>query len=249
MYRPWIKACGESLVQILKNVKGFGGRGKLTDSMIDRLQNCYGIAIQSNQGDLVNMKKSIFAALFHCASSEKNNWHDHCPKGKDSWCKFQQDAVNATNTYIPGAGLPLTVVSHVKPVFLELSDESLLQKCLHGKTQNQNKLFNGVIWQRIPKDVRVNKVTFELGVYDAVSHFNNGYIATLKTYKEIGLNSGYYITLACNAGNKTQIDNSTHKSSNVYQKRRRFLRGKRKSIGDQNKDKEVLCIKLLNFHE
>ena len=49
------------------------------------------------------MKKSIFAALFHVRHQKKNNWHDHCPKGKDSWCKFQQDAVNATNTYIPGA--------------------------------------------------------------------------------------------------------------------------------------------------
>ena len=39
--------------------------------MIDRLQNYYEVAIRSNQGDLVNMKKSIFAALFHCASSEK----------------------------------------------------------------------------------------------------------------------------------------------------------------------------------
>ena len=62
----------------------------------------------NNRGDLVNMKKSIFAALFRCASPEKNNWHDHCPKGKDSWCKFLQDAVNATNKYIPGAGLQLS---------------------------------------------------------------------------------------------------------------------------------------------
>ena len=132
-------------------------------------------------------------------------------------------------------------------IFLELPDDSLLQKCLHGKTQNQNESFNGVIWQRVPKDVRVNKVTFEFGVYDAVSHFNNGYIATLKTNKEIGLYSGYYITLACNAGNKTRIDNSTRKSSNVYQKRRRFLRGKRKSIGDQNKDKEGTLYKAGEF--
>ena len=88
--------------------------------------------------------------------------------------------------------------------------------------QTQNESFNGVSWPRVPKDVRVNKVTFEFGVYDAVSHFNNGYIATLKTYKEIGSNCGYYITLACNAGNKTQINNSTRKSSNVYQKRWRF---------------------------
>ena len=50
--------------------------------MIDRWQNYNGLTIRSNQGNLVNMKKSIFAALFHCASSEKNNWHDRCPKGK-----------------------------------------------------------------------------------------------------------------------------------------------------------------------
>ena len=49
---------------------------------------------------------------------KKNNWHEHCPKGKDSWCKFQQDAVKVTNTYIPGAGLPLSVVTYVKPIFL-----------------------------------------------------------------------------------------------------------------------------------
>ena len=95
-------------------------------SMIDRLQNYYGIAIRSNQGHLVNMKKSIFAVLFHCASSEKSNWHDHCPKSKDSCCKFQQDGVNATNTYIAGVGLPLSVITHVKPICLELSEDSLL---------------------------------------------------------------------------------------------------------------------------
>ena len=89
------------------------------------------------------MKKSIFAALFHCASSEKNNWHDHCLKGKDSWCKYQQDVVNDINTNIAGAGLPLSVITHVKPIFLELSEDSLLLKCLHGKTQNQNESFTG----------------------------------------------------------------------------------------------------------
>ena len=89
------------------------------------------------------MRKSIFAALFHCASSEKNNWHDHYPKGKDSWCKFQQDVVIDINTYIAGAGVPLSVITHIKPIFLELSEDSLLQKCPHGKTQNQNESFNG----------------------------------------------------------------------------------------------------------
>ena len=64
-----------------------------------------------------------------------------------------------------------------------------------GKTQNQNESFNGVTWQRIPKDVRVNVATFEMGVYDTPSHFNLGNI-----YNQRGFNSGYYTLFAldCN---------------------------------------------------
>ena len=52
-----------------QETKGLGGKGKLTDSMIDKMQNYYGIAIRSNTGDLEAMKKSILASLFHCASN------------------------------------------------------------------------------------------------------------------------------------------------------------------------------------
>ena len=62
---------GNRLRKLFLNVKGLGDKGKLTDITIDRLQNYYGIAIRSNQEDLVNMKNLIFSALFHCASSEK----------------------------------------------------------------------------------------------------------------------------------------------------------------------------------
>ena len=37
----------------------------LTDKIIHRLQNYYGIDIRSNVGDLDKMTKSIFAVLFH----------------------------------------------------------------------------------------------------------------------------------------------------------------------------------------
>ena len=59
--------------------------------------------------------------------------------------------INGTSTYKPGPGLPLDIVMKLKPIFAELSDESLLEKCLHGKTQNQNESFNSIIWDRIPK--------------------------------------------------------------------------------------------------
>ena len=163
------KRVGNRLRKLKKKVSGLGGPGKLTNSMVDRLQNYYGIAIRSNVGDLPKMKTAIGAVLFHCASSKENEWHDNCPKGSDSWCKYQQDISNKTTTYVPGPGLPKNVILHVKPIFVNLSEDALLEKCLYGKTQNQNESFNGMIWQRIPKDIRVNAATFEMGVYDALS--------------------------------------------------------------------------------
>ena len=72
-----------------QETKGLGGKGKLTDSMIDKMQNYYGIAIRSNTGDLEAMKKSILASLFHCASNDEHPWHStYCPPGKDSWCRY-----------------------------------------------------------------------------------------------------------------------------------------------------------------
>ena len=39
-------------------------------------------------------------------------------------------------------------VYHVRPIFKELISTELLQ---NGRTQNQNKLFNAMIWERILK--------------------------------------------------------------------------------------------------
>jgi hypothetical protein len=59
-----------ALWKLKKETKGIGGKGKLTDSLINKLQNYYDIAIRSNSGDLEGMRSSICASLFHCASSE-----------------------------------------------------------------------------------------------------------------------------------------------------------------------------------
>ena len=47
----------------------------------------------------------------------------------------------------PGQGLPQEAIKHLIPNFSYLSGDNLLRKCLHGKTQNQNESFNGVIWR------------------------------------------------------------------------------------------------------
>jgi hypothetical protein len=56
----------------------------LTDALIGRLQNYYGIAIRSNVGNLEAMKKAIQANLMHCIASKRRNLHMSCPAGADS---------------------------------------------------------------------------------------------------------------------------------------------------------------------
>ena len=53
------KRVGTALRKLKKQKKGLAGRGKLTDAMIDRLQNYYGIAIRSNVGDLAKVFFSL----------------------------------------------------------------------------------------------------------------------------------------------------------------------------------------------
>ena len=151
------KRVGTARRKLKKENPGLSGKKKLTDAMIDRLQNYYGTAIRSNIGDLDGMKKAIHASFFHCASSERRDLHTHCPTGPSSWCGFQRDK----NSFKHGPGLPDNVIAKVKPVFQRLSEDSLLEKCLHGKTQNQNEAeWNGLgagtqgsfCWRR---DVRV----------------------------------------------------------------------------------------------
>ena len=61
------KRMGTALRNLRKEKKGTRGKGKLTDRMIDRLQNYYGIAIRSNIGDLEGMKRQslLLCSIVH----------------------------------------------------------------------------------------------------------------------------------------------------------------------------------------
>ena len=64
------KRVGTRLRKLKKTEKGLTKLG-LTDNIIGRLQNYYGMAIRSNVGDLDTTRKAIFAVLFHICSLEK----------------------------------------------------------------------------------------------------------------------------------------------------------------------------------
>ena len=72
----------------LKKEKKLGGRGCLTDNIIDAMQTYYGKAIRNNKGDVKGMQKATLAILYHQASTDKKPQHKFCPSGSTSWCKY-----------------------------------------------------------------------------------------------------------------------------------------------------------------
>ena len=187
--------------------------------------------MQTKVGNLKGMQNNICAALFHVASSIITLQY---PPGESSWCKYQRDKSTGTSTYIPGPGLPQEVIKHVKPIFAELSKETLLSKCLHGKTQNQNESYNALIWERLPKTKYVSLTQLKFGSYDAVSHCNIGKKSSVHLFEKLSMIPGRYLTKQCANINRKRLFGSEYKASDDARKRRKILRVAKKSRMDKN---------------
>ena len=110
---------------------------------------------------------------------------------------YKVDEANGTSLYVPGKGLPSGAIKHVNSVFDDLFNDSLLMKCLHGKIQNQNESFNGMIWNRVPKSRFIKYKQFATTIFDATAHVNIGNLATLMIYDKLDIERGYYTTKSC----------------------------------------------------
>lgn len=61
--------------------------GRLTDSLIDKLQDYYGNAIRNNRDNLEAMTKAVWAAWFHRKSTNANPQHNLCSV---DWCGYKK---------------------------------------------------------------------------------------------------------------------------------------------------------------
>lgn len=129
------------------------------------------------------MAKSIKASLHHVASTDNNPQHHTCSDGEDSWCGHKRDST----TYKQRDGIPECIVTLIEPIFKDLSDPNLLNKCTHGLTQNVNECLNGLIWDQYPKPTSVEWETVALATYLAVLKFNDGDISFTKIFDEQGM--------------------------------------------------------------
>lgn len=164
-----------------RRVKEMGGKGKLTDFVIAKLQKYYTAAIRRHVGGTVEaLRKDIYASFLHCSSSDNNPQHHLCPKTPDSYCFYQKAIAN--NKPIPSHKnmkvsflLPSELRQKVWGEYRRLTSDKILSACLLGKTQNPNEHLHSRIWRYCSKYKNANKKILEFSVAQAVRDYNVGY--------------------------------------------------------------------------
>ena len=100
-----------------QKVIGLGGQGRLTEAVMDNLQNYYGKAIRENAGNVQKMKDAVWAIYYPTISTDKKPQHKYCPKGKESWCKYNKAAaVGMHKSYKHRKTLPKDVADAIYPM-------------------------------------------------------------------------------------------------------------------------------------
>ena len=133
------------------NNEGIGGHGngKLTRKVISTLQNYYGISVRENKNKSIpQMKMAIAEVLHYCSQKEiedKEDRHKFCPKEDGTWCKYQKSRLTGENFKGDRINISEPIYKLIRPLWLKLSDNMLLEKCLHGRTQNINEAFNAFV--------------------------------------------------------------------------------------------------------
>lgn len=174
----------------LKKTKKLGGRGKLTDNLTTyKLTTYYGLAIKRNADYVEAMKKDIMATYLHMVSTDENPRHENCPKGDDTWCKYNRAQISKKN-YTHLGPLHEEVAKNILPIYEDLTKEDLLKRCLGGHTQNSNESYNSIVWRLAPKHLHSGRKIIEIAAFMTACIFNEGFFGVLKVMETLQINIG-----------------------------------------------------------
>ena len=226
----------------LSDSKGIGGgKGRLTNEVMNTLQNHYGMAIRQNTHNLYAMRKAVAAVLHHSTKNDDmDKRHQYCPRTVDSWCKYQSDKITGKNTYVERITIDKAVSDVIAPIFShkDLGSEALLSKCLHGETQNVNELLNNLIWTRCLKRIYVGNSVLKTAVASAVICYNDGVQGALPVLTKLGIEHGFFTADTCRKADICRVKQANRKSTNKAKQRRKTLQAVRKGFNDKNEQEE-----------
>lgn len=222
------KRMGTRLRNCKKGNKGLGGKGKLTGKLIGELTAFYGLAIRRNSGSLEDMKKAVWATFYHKCFTDASPKHQYCPEGEDSWCSWQQANPKGTlNDYTHNPALHAKVIEAIKPIYVDLSKDELLERCLGAFHQNNNECLNSVIWKFAPKTSWSGRPTVETAANIASILFNNGHIGLINVLEILEMKIGEAIQQYCLNIDEKRICDAEHEAEkNMHEGHLRAKHGK-----------------------
>ena len=96
-----------------------GGKRRLTDKVINALQNHSGIAIRQNTDNFYAMRKAVAAVLHHPTDDpDSKKHHNFFPSRPDSWCKYHKDKITEEETYKQKINIDPVVSKLIAPICL-----------------------------------------------------------------------------------------------------------------------------------
>jgi hypothetical protein len=225
----------------LADGKKLGGQNRLTDAAILKVQEYYGAAIRRNSTNVNEMKKAVWAEFFHLQSSNAKPLHHLCPNHEDTWCKYHRAQLQKKDyNHDRHFHLPEIIMNEIKPIFKDLADPVLLQRCLKSRTQNANESLNNVLWSVIPKRTFVGIQLLHFGIYVGVSTFNDGHISKVLVVKEFGLKPGNYMLESLKKIDTERIQRSESAVQNLQKeiRKKRNLARRRLEDAFEEEDQE-----------
>ncbi|KYN50131.1 hypothetical protein ALC62_00159 [Cyphomyrmex costatus] len=231
-----------------------GGRmyGALKGTTIDKLCKYYQAAIYRNKNDVTAMKNEIMAIIYHGVSTDENPQHQFCPAGENSWCFYQTAKARGVRTglHIKNIGTPINklVFDKILPVFVRLSDESLLSRCTQGRTQNANECLHSLIWNKCPKEIFVSKKRLQIAVAEAISQYNDGFRkSTFAFLESLNFSLGTVGDKIAHRRDQKRAKQGKDRNNKMYQKVRKAKNIMRKRIDKALEDSEGVTYKAGAF--
>ena len=206
--------------------KGVGGAGKLTDNLIDRMQCNFGDAIRANTGDRQGMFNAIWAIYKHRIRNDDESLdvqHDNCPR--DGWCLYWKCRKN----YNDSIRLPHVFIDELRPLFSRLSEDTLLDRCLRGWTQNQNEAANQILWSKCSKTKFCGRDKLLLATCESIAQYNTGAASKALVLKKRGVHAGENVFLSIRKTDSVRINKAARKVKKSTRLKRRKLRSAKKS--------------------
>ncbi|GFV44254.1 uncharacterized protein TNCV_754621 [Trichonephila clavipes] len=224
----------------LSDGKTIGGKGRLTDSLIDKLAHYYGNAIRCNSTSVKEMREAIWAVWGHSCSTDDEPMHWFCPTNPNTWCKYNAAINNNLQNYKHKPSFAKAVRDVIKPVFADLSHPALLQKCLGGKTQNPNESLNSLIWKFCPKTIGSSLQIEEIAANLETSVFNDGNQIFISILEKFGLKINRNVCVFLTERDNRRIFTSRQRRLELSFEARRAKKIK--------KSKELSCFRNRNVY-